>query len=456
MLTTTPSRFDSIWRPRRWPFDGRIRAGTLAGTARSGSIASLVFGVAALSFGGARPVGPAPAGASRSGPNATIVVPRDERTIQAAVDRAAPGDLVLVRPGRYRESVLVTRPDIVIRGADRNRTILDGQFRRQDGVDVRANGVALENLTARDFRGNGFFWDQVDGYRGSYLTASRDGRYGLYASKSQNGQFDHSYASGSGDSGFYIGACRPCHAVVSNVVAENNAVGFSGTNASGELTVEASEWRHNGVGIVPNTLEDEPLPPQDGMVIVGNRVTGRPTASTPQSVEFGGLDGTGIALVGALDDLVARNRVTGQRRVGIVVAPNPGIESPLRPSLHNQIRANVVERSGSWDLVLAGAHAGDGNCFQQNGFRTSAPVDLEDAAPCDRAASAELASGSVSVSVLFHRSTTRHPIPLPTVPRAPAQPNMPGPLTALARPAIGEPSTAVDAATVPLPPPDGR
>ncbi len=383
------------------------------------------------------------------------MVPRDAPTIQAAVDRAAPGDLVLVGPGRYRESVLVTRPDIVIRGVDRNRTVLDGQFRRQDGVDVHANGVALENLTARNFLRNGFFWDQVDGYRGSYLTASRDGRYGLYASRSQHGQFDHSYASGSGDSGFYIGACRPCHAVVNSVVAESNAVGFSGTNASGDLTVEASEWRHNGVGISPNTLDDEPLPPQDGMVIVGNRVTGGPTASTPQSVEFGGLDGTGVALVGVLDDLVAKNRLSGQRRAGIVVAPNPGIESPFRPSLRDQIRANVVERSGSWDLVLASANAGDGNCFQQNRFRVSAPVDLEGDAPCDGAAPAGLARGAVSLSVLFHRST-RHPISLPKVRGAPAQPNMPGPLTAPARPAVGDPSTAVDAAAIPLPPPEPR
>jgi hypothetical protein len=433
-----------------------MTAGFVAGTAPSRSITTLAIGFAALSFGrGTHAVSPVPLGTNRSGREATIVVPRDAPTIQAAVDRAAPGDLVLVRPGRYRESVLVTRPDIVIRGVDRNRTVLDGQFRRQDGVDVHANGVALENLTARNFLGNGFFWDQVDGYRGSYLTASRDGRYGLYASRSQHGQFDHSYASGSGDSGFYIGACRPCHAVVTSVVAESNAVGFSGTNASGELTVEASEWRNNGVGIAPNTLEDEPLPPQDGMVIVGNRVTGLPTADTPQSAEFGGLDGTGIALVGVLDDLVAKNRVSGQRRVGIVVAPNPGIESPFRPSVRNQIRANAVERSGSWDLVLAGANTGDGNCFQQNRFRTSAPVDLEHAAPCDGAASAGLARGSLSVSVLFHRST-RHTIPLPRVRGAPAQPNMPGPLTTPARPAVGDPSTAVDAAAIPLPPPEPR
>src|SRR5260370_30502837 len=119
----------------------------------------------------------------------------------------------------------------------------------------------------------------------------------MYAADSQHGQFDHSYASGSGDSGFYIGACDPCHAVISDVMAEDNAVGFSGTNASNDLAIVSSRWRDNGLGIVPNSLDDEPLAPQDSMVIAGNQVSGHPNTATPPSLEIQALDGTGIALV---------------------------------------------------------------------------------------------------------------------------------------------------------------
>ena len=180
---------------------------------RSACVVAAVLGVAVSSVGMAASPKTPGRGGTATAPGTTIEVPRQAPTIQAAVDRAVPGTLILVAPGVFRESVLVTRPDVVIRGVDRNRTILDGQFRRPLGIDVRANGVALENLTARNFTQNGFFWQHVDGYRGSYLTASRDREYGLYAVDSQHGQFDHSYASGSGDSGFYIGACGPCHAV---------------------------------------------------------------------------------------------------------------------------------------------------------------------------------------------------------------------------------------------------
>ena len=53
---------------------------------------------------------------------------------------------------------------------------------------VGADGVAVENLTARNFTENGFFWNGVLGYRGSYLTAYRNGDYGVYAYDSQYGQ----------------------------------------------------------------------------------------------------------------------------------------------------------------------------------------------------------------------------------------------------------------------------
>ena len=67
--------------------------------------------------------------------------------------------------------------------------------------------------------------------------------YGIYAFDSADGLFEHSYASGSPDSGFYIGQCRPCDAVIDQVVAERNALGYSGTNAGGSLQIVRSVWR---------------------------------------------------------------------------------------------------------------------------------------------------------------------------------------------------------------------
>ena len=130
---------------------------------------------------------------------------------------------------------------------------------------------------------NGFYWNGVHGYWGSYLTAYNNGDYGIFAYASDDGQFDHSYASGSPDSGFYIGQCDPCHSVITDVISTNNAAGFSGTNASGDLSIVNSEWYDNLAGIVPNTLDSELLPPQRDAVIAGNYVhdNGNPDAPTP-------------------------------------------------------------------------------------------------------------------------------------------------------------------------------
>ena len=105
-------------------------------------------------------------------------VPEDHRTIQEAVSAARPGDLVLIGPGVYREEVKVTVPSVTIRGRDRNRVVIDGQFLRPNGISVTADEVAVENLTVRNALINGLFWTGVRGYRASYVTAYNNKDYG--------------------------------------------------------------------------------------------------------------------------------------------------------------------------------------------------------------------------------------------------------------------------------------
>lgn len=191
-----------------------------------------------------------------------LYVPQDFATIQAAVDSAEPGDLILVDEGVYKESVTVTTDRIVIRGVDRNNVILDGGYMLADGIRVAgANGVAIENMTARNYVVNGFYWTGVVGYRGSYLTAVRNGYYGIYGFDSRGGLFEHSYASGSYDAGFYIGQCVPCDAVLTDSIAENNGLGYSGTNASQNLIVTRNIFRNNRTGIMPNSGDYEKYAP---------------------------------------------------------------------------------------------------------------------------------------------------------------------------------------------------
>jgi plastocyanin len=340
-----------------------------------GMTGTVVVGDTPLPGGGIPGPDPVP-----STPAGTVRVPTDAQTIQEAVDRAEPGGIVLIDRGVYRETVVVTTPYLTIRGMDRNDTILEGDFERANGIHViEADGVAIENLTARHYLLNGFSWSEVLGFRGSYLTASTNGDYGIFAFGSRWGRFDHSYASGSPDAGFYVGACDPCDTVITDVLAEHNALGFSGTNAGSGLAIVNSEWRKNLAGIVPNTLDSEPLAPQREVLIAGNHVHHN-NSTTVDAKEYEYVPfGMGIVVAGGRDDRIVGNLVEDQATYGIAMIPI--LDANFWPSGGNQVRGNVVRRTGRADLALAAPSAGD-DCFEGNDASTSVPPAIEELFPC--------------------------------------------------------------------------
>jgi plastocyanin len=392
----------------------------------------------------------------RQASGVTRRVPKDYPTIQAAVNAASPGDLVLVGPGVYREEVKVTIPSLVIRGTDRNRVVVDGEFRRPNAISVTADGVAVENLTVRNAVANGLFWTGVSGYRASYVTASANGDYGIYAFGSRDGLFEHSYASGSPDAGFYIGQCNPCDAVIDGVVSEGNALGYSGTNAS-DLDIVRSVFRRNWAGIVPNTGDYELLPPFRDVRIVGNLVQDNGNLAAPGAhTEWNGF-GNGIVLAGGNDTLVQRNRILDHPNHGILVTPN--LDEHFWTSSGNRVRDNVIAGSGRADLALAGP-AGAGNCFSGNTVRSTVPVGLQAFQSCDGLrlpVRMDLSTTFASLGLVAQANRGSFPHNRSQdAPPAPPQPQLPGVATAPVHPAVDiyrDHRVDLDLIALPAPPP---
>lgn len=367
----------------------------------------------------------------------TIRVPQDHQRIQLAVDAALPGDLILIDRGVYFESVRVTTPSVVLRGVDRNDVVLDGQFQFGNGVLVLADGVAVENLTARHFTLNGFYWTGVEGFRGSYLTAYNNGDYGVYAFDSHDGLLEDSYASGHPDAGFYVGQCYPCRTIIRNVVSEHNALGYSGTNAGGELYLVESEWRENMAGIVPNTLDTELLPPERETTIVGNFILHNQNDSAPAKPIAWPAFGAGILVAGGVDNVIERNAILSHR-YGILILPSS--DEHFWPSTGNRISDNRLKMSSRADLA-AGWPGVRRNCFDGNVFETSAPLGIEGRVACGDWWP-RLVWNPIPAVVALRRQSDAAKGDYPhgdwkTQPEPGPKPTMPDALDAPARPAVG-------------------
>ncbi len=425
-----------------------------------------------------------PAVAGPSG--VTIRVPADQPTVQAAVTAAKSGDLILISAGVYKEGVNVETDNLTIRGVDRNKVILDGEFTRENGVRVLgANGVAIENMTARNFTGNGFFWTGVTGYRGSYLTTSRTGNYGVYAFDSTKGQFDHDFASGSPDAGFYIGECYPCDAVITDSVAEHNGLGYSGTNSGGNLLLVNNTFRFNRAGVVPNSGSYELCYPERETTIVGNTVYSNNQGDTP-AIDVALLAmGNGILVAGGRDNTIERNLVFDHERTGIGLVPYPEtdavdnippedamkkpcadtkkapkvdpktVKNPVYwPPKNNRVVGNVVRKSGLADLgvgVLGDMTVPNlNNCFSDNTATTTSPTDLQAMSPCDgKGNGADPTVGALDLVALM-ASPRPGKGDYKTQPEPGDQPNMPDAAGAPARPATDVPMK-IDVAAIKVP-----
>jgi hypothetical protein len=313
-------------------------------------------------------------------------VPSDYPTIQAAVDASRPGDLVRIAPGTYREEVVVpaAKRDLVIRGEDRNRVVLDGgDGRRHEGIAVHASGVAIENLTVRGYGSDGILFADppdakkpIDGWRVSYVTAANDALHGIDAVGARGGLIEHVLASGHAGAGLRVGHCEPCDTLVTDSVAENGLAGFESINAGGNVVVAHSQFRDNRVGVMLITEgDDDPFHQQD-TAVVGNVIADN---DNRHAAGRGDVFGIGVLVRGGRRDGVARNLISGHPGAGVLLTA-----SDSAPSQEVSVQGNLLRHNGV-DLAVGtrpGQRTSKGSCFAQNRFSTSRPDAIEKALPC--------------------------------------------------------------------------
>lgn len=289
-----------------------------------------------------------------------LLVPTDYPTIQSAVDAASAGDLVLIAAGAYRERVQIDQDSVVVRGADRDSVIINGEFTRDTGVEVTARGVAIEQLTFRDHLVAGVRFAGARAFRVSAVAASNTGAYGLAVTATSDGVIEDSYVSGAAEAGVLVADCGPCRIAVRRVTGEHNAIGLLVRDAGGDILVAESRWRMNRAGMVLLSTGREDENSQYGAVVTANLVSGNHSRTAPGSAASAFAWGNGIVVAGGRENRIENNAFAFHAGHGVLVAPIG--EGRVRGN-DNRIGANRFEKSGRGDVGLGGPSA-RGNCIE--------------------------------------------------------------------------------------------
>jgi parallel beta-helix repeat protein len=147
--------------------------------------------------------------------------------IQAAVDRARPGDTIEVPYGIYHERVVIDLNDITLIGIPNESgdyPILDGQGQLSEGVIASGNHFTIGYLHTRNYTDNGVLVEGVRGVHFHHLFAENTGTYGVYPVQSSDVLIEYVEVTGVDDAGIYAGQCE--NVIVRNSVVYGNVLGI--------------------------------------------------------------------------------------------------------------------------------------------------------------------------------------------------------------------------------------
>jgi nitrous oxidase accessory protein NosD len=309
-------------------------------------------------------------------------------SIQAAVDRAHPGDTIKLAPGNYAGGILISKNNITIRGAGRSTVLHDtgtnhcAAIAGPTGICVVAagggtvRGVTIKNLQVRRFGAFGVFGFGTDRLTVTGVAAVNNGEYGITEFASTRGSFIGNVVTGStGEAGLYVGDTPDAHGTT---VADNVSIG----NALGVLVRHA----HN-VNIRDNTfvgncagvalVDDGQAGGQGDTRVTGNVIVMNNRAC-PGSTDAPPLGGSGVIIFGGQRDTVRDNAIIGNRG-DPATSPLAGGVVLVRGQLgnaakHNKVVSNVILRNRPADVI---DHSGSTtNVIRNNICRTSQPGGL--------------------------------------------------------------------------------
>jgi hypothetical protein len=411
-------------------------------------VASLVAAPAAGAVDYPPPSNPKSATTKPKGPFKHLKVCKNKKscfpTIQAAVNRAKPGDTINVANGTYKEGVIVNGAGkryikLIGNPGNPSKVVLEanGAKTKSNGIQVKdAVHVTINGFQAQHHKANGFFGLRADNYTFTNLKAFLVGRYGIYAFHTVGGSITDSEAAWNNDSGFYIGEtppqAKPVRSIVKNITSYGNVLGWSGTNMR-YVTISKSKFYNNGTGVVPNALGSEQYPPAEDNVITDNDIfwnnfdyyAGAPFKVLPPAADSTAYPvGVGALLFGGRGNRIDNNRIYGNWLAGagmieqfILKAKLPDASELVGNQItNNQFGLNGTDLNGR-DITYDGN--GTNNCISGNtGVAVTVPANASTFAACPFSG-ANAFAGDVQGELIQWAVDTTHEAFLVKTPHAP-------------------------------------
>ncbi len=242
------------------------------------------------------------------------------QTIQSALDRTIPGDIVEIKPGVYHEMLLLNTDGVTVRGLveNGNRAVLDGQNKLTDAMISSSHNLTIEGLAVKDYVSNGLTIHGSQNVTFRNLVVENTGLYGIYPVECKGVLVEQCVASKIKDAAIYVGQSRDI--IVRNNEAFASVTGIEIENSVNSL-VENNYCHDNTAGMLVFLLPNNPSKVAHDHVVRKNRILNNNIANfgDPTSTVGKVNPGTGFVLMGADRTEVTENEIRGNDSIGMIV-----------------------------------------------------------------------------------------------------------------------------------------